>query len=267
MGENETEIDFVLSKKEHRQFVQNVKAIAGELQIASLRADIDKKKLRKAVRKACAERRKITLLKDVTIRKRFKKRVTESVDGEAPNLWGHLKDVVLKACDEVCGKKGRSKGDTWWRNEEVKEEVSRKIDAHKAMHQDNTEENNLHKSMKNKANKAISKTMREKAVDALTELKTDSKEVEGERCMRGSDEKLCFSEKERSKVRKDYVECIMNEENYCDHNVEGDTVEGSVVCVSREEVLQALNEIKRGKAHRRSEVLLKPIAASGGVGI
>ena len=28
-------------------------------------------------------------------------------------------------------------------------------------------------------------------------LKTDSKEVEGGRCMRGSDEKLCFSEKER----------------------------------------------------------------------
>ena len=31
-------------------------------------------------------------------------------------------------------------------------------------------------------------------------LKTDSKEVEGERCMRGSDEKLCFSEKERCSI-------------------------------------------------------------------
>ena len=27
---------------------------------------------------------------------------------------GHLKDGLLMACDEVCGKKrGRSKGDTW----------------------------------------------------------------------------------------------------------------------------------------------------------
>ena len=41
-------------------------------------------------------------------------------------------------------------------------------------------------------------------------LKTDSKEVEGGRCMRGSDEKLCFSEKERGKVWKDYMERIMN---------------------------------------------------------
>ena len=29
MGENETEIDFVLIKTEHRQFIQNVKAISG----------------------------------------------------------------------------------------------------------------------------------------------------------------------------------------------------------------------------------------------
>ena len=33
-----------------------------------------------------------------------------------------------------------------------------------------------------------------------------------------------------------------------DHEVEGDAVEGPVVCVSREEVLQALNETKTGKA-------------------
>ena len=66
--------------------------------------------------------------------------------------------------------------------------------------------------------------------------------------MRGSDGKLCFSEKEGRKVWKDYMERIMNEENDLDHNVEGDAVEGPVVCVSREEVLQELNEMKIGKA-------------------
>ena len=71
---------------------------------------------------------------------------------------------------------------------------------------------------------SLSKAMREKAEEALTELqkcpngmfrlvkglKTDSKEVEGERCMRGSDGKLCFCEKERGKVWKDFMERIMN---------------------------------------------------------
>ena len=78
--------------------------------------------------------------------------------------------------------------------------------------------------MKYKAGKAVSKAMSEKAEEALTELqncpngmfrlviglKTDSKEVEGGKCMRESDGKLCFSEKERGIVWKDYMERIMN---------------------------------------------------------
>ena len=97
--------------------------------------------------------------------------------------------------------------------------------------------------------------MREKADEALTELqhcpngvfrlvkglKTDSKEFEG-----GSVEKLCFSEKDIGNVWMGYMVKIMNEENDWDCNVEVDTVDGLVVCVSREKVLQALNEIKTG---------------------
>ena len=48
--------------------------------------------------------------------------------------------------------------------------------------------------------------------------------------------------------------------------MEGDAVAGPVVCVSREDVLQALNEMKSGKTPRPSEVSLELIAASGGVG-
>ena len=84
-------------------------------------------------------------------------------------------------------------------------------------------------------------------------LKTNSKEVEGGRCMRGSDGMLCFSEKERGKVWKDYMERIMNEENDLDHDVEGDAVERPVVCNSREGELQALDEMKTGKASEPSE--------------
>ena len=40
----------------------------------------------------------------------------------------------------------------------------------------------------------------------------------------------------------------MNEENDWDHNVEGDAEEGPVVCASREEELQALNEIRKSLA-------------------
>ena len=42
----------------------------------------------------------------------------------------------------------------------MKEAVSRKKDAHKAMCQDNTEENQGFKGMKNKPDTAVSKAMR-----------------------------------------------------------------------------------------------------------
>ena len=75
MGENEKKIDFVLTKKEHKQFIQNVNAIHGEFQHALVATDIDKRKIRNVMRKACAERRKITLLKDVKIRKRLEEKI------------------------------------------------------------------------------------------------------------------------------------------------------------------------------------------------
>ena len=95
--------------------MRNVRAIPGEFQHALVIADIDKKKIGRVVRKTCAERRRISLLEDVKIRKQFEDKVIKLVDVGAPNLWEHFMDGVLRACDEVCGKKGgrRSKGYTW----------------------------------------------------------------------------------------------------------------------------------------------------------
>ena len=63
-----------------------MQAIPGECQHALLIADIDTRKIRKVVRKTCAERRKITLLGDVTITRPFEEKVTELVDVVLPNL-------------------------------------------------------------------------------------------------------------------------------------------------------------------------------------
>ena len=72
----------------------------------------------------------------------------------------------------MCGKKrGRIKGNTWWWGEEVKEAVSRMKEAHKVMCLSSTEENKRrYKRSKSKARKAVSKPMREKVEETLTEL-------------------------------------------------------------------------------------------------
>ena len=56
---------------------------------------------------------------------------------------------------------------------------------------------------------------------------------------------MCFSEKERVKIWKDYMERIMIEESDFDHNVELDAVEGPVVSVGRKEVLQTFTENRK----------------------
>ena len=48
-----------------------MEAIPGEFQHALVVADIDERKIKKVVRKTCAERRKITLLNHAKIMKRF----------------------------------------------------------------------------------------------------------------------------------------------------------------------------------------------------
>ena len=114
-------------------------------------------------------------------------------------MWGHFKDWVLKAYDDMCEKKWGmgSKEDTWWWNEEMKEAFSRRKDAHKAMCRNSTKENKRwYKSMNNKAKKAVSKaTGRGRRGPYLIQncqnrmfrlekgLMTDSKEVEGDRCV------------------------------------------------------------------------------------
>ena len=74
--------------------MQNVKAILGEFQHSLTIADIEKKKIMSVVRKTCTERRKISLLKDVKIRKRIDEKVIKLVDIGGPNLWGHFKEGI-----------------------------------------------------------------------------------------------------------------------------------------------------------------------------
>ena len=91
--------------KEYWPFLQTVMAVLGEYQNALVLANVDTKKIRNVMRKTCAVRRRICLLKDVKTRKRFEEKVIEFVHVGVPNLWGYFKDGVLCTCDEVCARK------------------------------------------------------------------------------------------------------------------------------------------------------------------
>ena len=101
--------------------------IPWELQQRMVVVDLDKKVLKKIVRKERIIRRKIWKLNE-NLRVRFEKRVKELVSTDVPDLWKTFRDGVLKACDKLCGKKKsrRDQGDMWWWNEEVNDTITRK---------------------------------------------------------------------------------------------------------------------------------------------
>ena len=119
--------------KKYRKYIRDVKVIPWELQHRMVVVDLDKKVLKWVVRKERIIRRKIWKLNENRTRVRFEKRVKELVSTDAPDLWKTFRDGVLKACDELCGKKKsrRDQGDMWWWNEEVKDTITRKKAAFK----------------------------------------------------------------------------------------------------------------------------------------
>ena len=154
--------------------------IPRELQHRLVVVDLDKKVLKKGVRKERIIRRKIWKLNENRTRVRFEKRVKELVNADAPDLWKTFKDGVLKACDEVCGKKKsrRDQGDMWWWNEEVKDTIARKKAAFKELCRFPSEENkNQYKRIRNQTRKIVATAMRKEASQELNNLYHNSNSV------------------------------------------------------------------------------------------
>ena len=84
--------------------------ISWELQHRLVVVDLEKRVLKKFVRKQRIIRRKTWKLNENRTRVRFEKRVEELISMDASESWKTFKDGVLKACDKLCGKK-RSRRD------------------------------------------------------------------------------------------------------------------------------------------------------------
>ena len=110
--------------KGNRKYLRDVKVIPSKLQHRLVATDLVKKKVKNVVRKEAIERRKIWKLKEADAGARFEGSVGDLVSADTLDLWKCFKKGMLKACDEVCGKKKgrRDQGDTWWWNKDVNEQ-------------------------------------------------------------------------------------------------------------------------------------------------
>ena len=169
----------------------------------------------------------------------------------------------------------------WWWNEEVNI-IARKKTAFKELCKLPSEENKTqHKRLRNQTRKIVARAMRMEANQKLNNLyqdynslfyllrriKKEVKDVEGRRRFRGRDGQLGFIEEDRAKILKEHVEKIINEENEWDNIVETDVVEGLVEKVARNEIVEAMQKMKSGKATGPSEISVGMIVASGEIGM
>ena len=92
-------------------------------------------------------------------------------------------------------------------------------------------------------------------------LKKEGQDLSGRRCLRGTNGKFAFSEKDRKRMWKEHMEKTMNKENAWDQKTEIGVVE-----VSLEEMTIAMKKIKLGKASGLSGVSMERINTSAKVG-
>ena len=258
--------------------------IPWELQHRLVVVDLDKKVLKKVMRKERIIRRKIWKLNENRTRVKFEKRVKELVSTNARDLWKTFKEGVPKACEELFGKKKsrRDQGDMWWWNEEVKDTITRKKAAFKKLCRFPSKENKTqYKHTRNQTKKIVARAMRMEANQELKNfnqnsnsvfyflrrMKKEGKDVEGGRCLRRGSGRLGFIEKDRAKIWKELMEKIMNEENKWDRMVETDLVEEPVEKVACNEIVEAIQSMKSGKTTGPSEVSVEMIVASGKIGV
>ena len=183
----------------------------------------------------------------------------------------------------MCGKtKARGDwGSTWWWNEQVKDAIDRKKKAFKLWCTNRSAENiNKYRKARNETKKVIAKAMRQEAEEEINVLCTkpndvlkfvkfmrkEGRDIDGGGCMKDKDGRLVVREKDRGKLWKENMEMIMNVENGWDQMVEVDVVEGPVEGVTDEEVMEALYEMKLGKAAGPSKVNMDMIIPSGTFG-
>ena len=98
-------------------------------------------------------------------------------------------------------------------------------------------------------------------------MRKDGKDINRGGCVKDKDGRLVVSEKDRGILWKDHMEKIMNVENEWNQMAKADRVEGSVEEVTYEEVMEAMNKMKLGKATGPSEVNMDMIMASGKFGV
>ena len=275
-GGKNTQVDYVMCRKRNLKEMCDCKVILNECVAKQHRMVVCKMALIVKKKKAEKVNPKIRWckLKETSCQEAFRQEVTRILGGKdgLPDEWDKTADMLRKTAETVLGVIfGKRKGDreTWWWNEEIQVSIKKKKEAKKAwdkIRNENTKK--IYKEKKSKTKKAVAMAKGRAYDNLYARLETKEGEKELYRLARQRDRagkdaqhvrvikdengNVMINSEAVLKRWKEYFEKLMNEEtNREPRTEETKVVNKEVICVSREEVKNALRRMKKGKAAAR----------------
>ena len=117
--------------------------------------------------------------------------------------------------------------------------------------------------MKKQAETLDSKEGRQNIFRIAKQKKKERKDITGTNCLKGDNGELLVSEEQVSGRWREYFEKLLNEENEWNDELSAEYVEGPADMISKEEVRQAIQDLKVRKAAGPSGVTAEMIKAAG----
>ena len=117
--------------------------------------------------------------------------------------------------------------------------------------------------MKKQAETLVSKEGRQNIFRIAKQKKKERKDIIGTNCLKGDNGELLVSEEQVSDRWREYFEKLLNEENEWNDELSAEYVEGPADMISKEEVRQAIQDLRVRKAAGLSGVTGEMIKAAG----
>ena len=284
-GPHNTQISYILSRKEHLKMVKDVKVIPSEECVTQHKLLVGSLNLypSNVQERPFVPKRRVWKLKDPSVSAAFEEEFCKYTDEivntdecTPNNLWGVIKSAMLSTTEKVCGwtRKTQWKKQTWWWNEAVSKAVKEKKLRWKEWKRgDGSKERYL--SAKRSAKHAVylAKKMAEPRFKEVgrnifkiaKHMKGTNRDVVGEKCVKNDDGNIAFSEEDIKNAWKSYHSRLLNHENEWDMSSlpEVFPTVGPPIIVTVDMVLLAIKCMKIGKAAGPSGVMTEMLKASG----
>lgn len=274
-GERESQIDYLLIRRNHLREALNCKVIPGDHVAAQHRPlcmDLQiKAECKKPKRRQGTQRIKWYRLKDPEIQARFKEKTLKEIStdyGSIQEWWEKNSEAIRKSGREVLGEtsgKIREDKESWWWNTEVQEAVAAKKEAKKKWDCTGTttgkEEYNRKKRM---AKRAVAQAKAQASQKLYEDLETTEGQKEIYRIarqrnkatkdtghvkqIRNTHGEVLRREGDIQERWKNYFQELLNVENERRCGEEGESNEGLTREIARHEVQSAVRKMKNGKA-------------------